>query len=178
MAQPFRLTQTNRYLDRIQVIRKDSGESLSHIHPGTPLRDTVFFFLLFGSTCNVVCVVSLLLHFQCCAAMADKPKSLAELVADSRRVLRDRISEDDPSDERIGKFTVAAMKATRDARAAKDRTSHFANYAALSVGQHQEDAGSMLQKRLRREPEQSRKRLRLEPEPTRDQSRNPQNKEG
>ena len=169
MAQPFRLTQTNRYLDRIQVIRKDSGESLSHIHPGTPLRDTVF-----SSCCLVphaiVCVVSLLLHFQCCAAMADKPKSLAELVADSRRALRDRISEDDPSDKRICKHTLAAMKATRDARAAKDRTSHF--------GQHQEDAGSMLQKRLRREPEQSRKRLRLEPEPTRDQSRNPQNKEG
>ena len=60
-------------------------------------------------------------RYPCRAAMADQPKSLAELVADSRRVLRDRLLEIDPSDPRIAEHTLAAMKATRDAAAARYR---------------------------------------------------------
>ena len=63
--------------------------------------------------------------------MADQPRSLAELVADSRRKLADHITVDDREGKRLrAKHTKAAMKATRDATAAKDRTSHFAKYAA------------------------------------------------
>jgi hypothetical protein len=64
--------------------------------------------------------------------MANLPTSLAELVADSRRGLADQIAMDDRPSKRLrAKHTLAAMKATRDARAAKDRTSHFSKYAAL-----------------------------------------------
>jgi hypothetical protein len=73
-----------------------------------------------------VYVVSLFLH------MADLPTSLAELVAESRRGLVDHIAKDDRSAKRLrAKHTLAAMQATRDARSAKDRTSHFSKYAAL-----------------------------------------------
>ena len=64
--------------------------------------------------------------------MADQPRSLAELVADSRRKLVDHITVDDREGKRLGaKHTKAAMKATQDATAAKNRTSHFARNAAM-----------------------------------------------